>query len=66
MRVFVALFVGLAGGFVVGLVLSQVIAIAGLLLVNQPLGIKFLPIYLAVAGAVIAPFIAARSRRRAP
>jgi hypothetical protein len=65
MRIVIALVVGLVGGFLLGLVLSQVIAILGLLLVNQPLGIKFLPIYLALAGAVIAPIVAARSRRRA-
>jgi hypothetical protein len=65
MRILIALVVGLAGGFLLGLVLSQVIAIVGLLLVNQPIGIKFLPIYLALAGAVIAPIVEARNRRRA-
>lgn len=65
MRSLIALVVGLAGGFLLGLVLSQVIAIVGLALVSQPVGIKFLPIYLALAGAVIAPLIEARNRRRA-
>lgn len=65
MRVLIALVIGLAGGFLLGLVLSQVIAIAGLLLFDQLVGIKFLPIYLAVAGAVIAPLVEARIRRRA-
>lgn len=65
MRIVIALVVGLAGGFLLGLVLSQLIAIGGLLLVHQPLGIKFLPIYLAITGAVIAPIVATRNRRRA-
>lgn len=65
MRLLIALVVGLAGGFLLGLALSQVIAMVGLLLVSQPVGIKFLPIYLALAGAVIAPIVAARNRRRA-
>lgn len=65
MRTVIALVVGLAGGFILGLVLSQVIAIAGLLLVNQAIGIKYLPIYLAIAGAVIAPIVEAQNRRRA-
>ncbi|NTU78782.1 MAG: hypothetical protein HGA45_05165 [Chloroflexales bacterium] len=55
MRIFIALVVGLAGGFLLGLVLSQVIAIVGLLLVSQPVGIKFLPIYLALAGVYASP-----------
>jgi hypothetical protein len=41
------------------------LTIRGLLLVSQPVGITFLPIYLAIAGAIIGPFIAARNRRRA-
>lgn len=65
MRVVIALVVGVAGGFALGLVLSQVIAVVGLLLFDQLVGIKFLPIYLAIAGAVIAPLVEARNRRRA-
>jgi hypothetical protein len=65
MRVLIALVVGVIGGFALGLVIAQVIAVVGLLLFDQLVGIKFLPIYLAIAGAVIAPLVEAHNRRRA-
>lgn len=64
MRIAVAAGLGLIGGFFVGLLLSQVIGMAGLLLFDQAVGIKFLPIYTAVAGTLIVPVWAIRIRRR--
>lgn len=46
---------GAAGGFTAGILFSNVIAIVGLILVDKPIGIKFLPIYMAACSAVILP-----------
>lgn len=54
----------IVGGLVAGLVLSEVIGIVGMLAFDTAIGFKFLPVYLAVAGAVTAPLLYRRSRRR--
>ena len=56
--------VAIVGGLVAGLVLSEVIGIVGMLAFDTAIGFKFLPVYLAVAGAVAAPLLYRRSRRR--
>lgn len=40
------------GGFITGIVLSEIIGILGVLLLHRAIGIKYLPIYLALASAV--------------
>jgi hypothetical protein len=55
---------GIAGGLVAGLVLSEIIGIVGMLAFDTAVGFKFLPVYLAVACAVAAPLLYRRSRRR--
>jgi uncharacterized protein DUF5957 len=55
---------GIVGGLVAGLVLSEIIGIIGMLVFGTAAGIKFLPVYLAIAAAVAAPLIYRRSRRR--
>ena len=53
------------GGLVAGLVLSEIIGIIGMLVFGTAAGIKFLPAYLALAGAIAAPVLYRRSRHRA-
>jgi len=45
----------LIGGLLAGLLLSEIIGIIGMLVFGIAAGIKFLPVYLAIAGAVAAP-----------
>jgi len=53
----------LIGGVVAGLMLSEIISIVGYLMFDSAVGIKFLPIYLAIFFA-FAPAVDARCRRR--
>jgi hypothetical protein len=55
---------GLIGGVVAGLMLSEIIGIVGYPVFESAVGIKFLPIYLAILFAVVAPIVDARFRRR--
>ena len=52
---------GLIGGVVAGLMLSEIIV--GYLAFDSAVGIKFLPIYLAILIAVVAPIVEMRFRR---
>ncbi|MQA14834.1 MAG: hypothetical protein GEV09_11865 [Pseudonocardiaceae bacterium] len=66
MRVFVVAVLGLVGGFVGGIVLAELVGIAGLALfggVAELSFVRFLPFVLAAGGAVAAPAIDARARR---
>jgi hypothetical protein len=54
---------GLIGGVVAGPMMSEIIGLVGYLMCNSAVGIKFLPIYLAILFAV-APAVDARFRRR--
>ena len=47
-----------------GLMLSEIIGIVGYPVFESAVGIKFLPIYLAILFAVVAPAVDARFRRR--
>jgi hypothetical protein len=64
MRLLIVGVLGSLAGIVAGLVLSEVIGIVGYLATGDAVGIKFLPLYLAVVLAVVAPLIDARRRRR--
>ncbi|QGH33730.1 hypothetical protein GI584_06730 [Gracilibacillus salitolerans] len=57
MRTFIAIIVGLLGGFVLGIALSSFIGILGMTLFNTPIGIKFLPYYTAIICAILVPFL---------
>jgi len=46
-----------------GLMLSEIIGIVGYLAFDSAVGIKFLPIYLAILFAVVAPIVDMRFRR---
>jgi hypothetical protein len=64
MRTFIMALIGLIAGVVAGLVLSEITGIIGFLLFDSVVGIKFLPIYLAIQFAVVAPILDRRIRRR--
>jgi multisubunit Na+/H+ antiporter MnhE subunit len=63
MKSAVAVVIGLITGFVAGIVLSEIIGVAGFVLTRRGVGIKYLPIYLAIAFAVAAPLVRTRIRR---
>lgn len=54
MRTILITLLAIAIGFLAGLFLSEVIGILSVLLFQQPFGIKYLPVYLAVISGVIA------------
>lgn len=64
MRTFIAVLVGLIGGFMIGIALSSSIGIMGMLLFNQPIGIKYLPYFTAILCAVIVPMMDYKSRTK--
>jgi len=51
-------------GLLAGLVLSEVIGIIGFLVFDRFVGVRFLPILLAIACAVAAPIVDRRVRHR--
>jgi hypothetical protein len=55
--------VGLVTGLVAGILLSEFIGIVGYLAFDRLVGVRFLPIYLGVAGAVVAPLVYRRTHR---
>jgi Family of unknown function (DUF5957) len=63
MRTVVLAALGAVGGFLAGLVLSEVVGVIGYVASGDAVGIKYLSLFLAVAGAIIVPVIAARRRR---
>jgi hypothetical protein len=63
MKAIVVAVVGSVIGFLLGIVLSEIIGIVGFVLAGRPVGIKYLPIYLALGFAVAAPLARARIRR---
>ncbi|GAA0609370.1 hypothetical protein GCM10009001_28520 [Virgibacillus siamensis] len=57
MRIFFGILVGLIGGFVLGIALSSFIGVLGMILFNEPLGIKYLSYFTAIICAVVVPFM---------
>ena len=66
MRTLAVTLVALVGGFLAGIALSEVVGITGFLLFDRAVGLRFLPIYLAVfcAGAALTADALARRRSR--
>ena len=64
MRTAVVIVLAIIGGLFAGLVISEIIGIVGMLIFGTAAGFEFLPVYLAIAGAVAAPLLYRRSRRR--
>ena len=64
MKTLIITLIALAGGFLAGILLSEVIGVVGVLLFQRVVGIKFLPVYLAVLAAGAALTIQLVTRRR--
>ena len=65
MRTLTVTLVALIGGFLAGIVLSDLVGITGFLLFDRVVGLRFLPLYLAVACAGAALVVDLLRRRRA-
>jgi hypothetical protein len=65
MRTLIAVLVGIATGFVVGILGSEIIGIASYGLTGNAVGIRFLPLILAAAGGAAAPWLDRRINGRA-
>jgi hypothetical protein len=63
MKAIVASVIGAITGFLLGILLSEIIGIVGFVLTRRPVGIRYLPIYLAIGFAVAAPVVRARIGR---
>ncbi|GFZ80387.1 hypothetical protein GCM10010978_21840 [Compostibacillus humi] len=55
MRLFLSVFIGLVGGFLLGIALSSMIGIIGMWFIGQPIGIKYLPYFTAILCAIVVP-----------
>ena len=64
MRAVVVAVVALIGGFLAGIVLSEVIGVVGLLVFEDVVGIKFLPVVTALVAAAAAVVMNLRAQRR--
>ena len=63
-RMFLLTVLALVIGFVIGIKLSEIIGIVGLLGFGRAVGIKYLPIYLGIAFAILVNLVAASARRK--
>jgi hypothetical protein len=64
MRILLITVISLIAGFAIGISLSEIIGIVGVLGFGRVMGIKYLPIYLAIASAIVVNLIAASARRK--
>lgn len=63
-RILLITIIALIAGFVIGIKLSEVIGIVGVLGFGRAVGIKYLPLYLAIAAAILANLLDAATRRK--
>jgi hypothetical protein len=54
---------GLVAGLVAGILLSELIGIVGYVTSGRFIGVRYLPVYLGIAGAVVAPLVHRRFHR---
>ncbi|MCD2138801.1 DUF5957 family protein [Salinicoccus halitifaciens] len=64
MRLFIAMLVGLIGGFILGIALTSMIAVFSMMIFDAPFGIKYLPYFTALVCAIIVPMVDQRSFQR--
>ena len=62
MRIFIAIIVGLIGGLILGIALSSMIGVFGMMVFDTPVGIKYLPYFTALICAVLVPAVDYKSR----
>ena len=60
---FSLIFIGAGSGLIIGFILSNILALLGLLLFEQPIGIKFLPFYKALLSSILVPVIMQRKTK---
>ena len=65
MRSMLAVIIGVIGGFVIGIAMSSFIGVLGMLVIGQPVGIKFLPYFTAIICAIVVPILDSKSRKSA-
>jgi hypothetical protein len=65
MKTLLITLLAIAAGFLAGLILSNVIGIVSVLVFQQPFGIKYLPVYLALLSGVIALAVNLNRRSKA-
>lgn len=53
MRLLLSILVGIFGGFILGIILSEFIGILGMTIFQKPIGIKYLPFYTAILCTLI-------------
>ncbi len=64
MRIFLGILIGLIGGFILGIALSSFIGVLGMILFNEPFGIKYLPYFTAMLCAIVVPIIDQKSQNK--
>ncbi|MBM7554228.1 DUF5957 family protein [Thalassobacillus pellis] len=64
MRIILSILGGFIGGFILGIALSSVFGVIGMVLFNEPMGMKFLSYYTAVIVAVLVPVIDQKSVKK--
>ncbi|QOR65082.1 hypothetical protein IM538_14705 [Cytobacillus suaedae] len=57
MRAFLAIIIGVFGGFILGIALSSFIGVLGLTLFDEPFGVKYLPYYTSLICAILVPIM---------
>ncbi len=62
-RIFVITILALIAGFIIGMGLSEFIGIVGFIQYHQAVGIKYLPVYTAIALAIIVNLVDFFARR---
>ena len=63
MRIIFGIIVGIFGGFILGIALSSFIGMVGMMVFDQPMGIKYLPYFTSIICAVLVPIIENRAQR---
>jgi Kef-type K+ transport system membrane component KefB len=63
MRTVIVTVLALIGGFLAGIVLSEIIGVVGLLVFEDVVGVRFLPVVTALVAAVATVIVTLRARR---
>ena len=63
-RILLVTVLAIIAGFVIGIKLSEIIGIVGVLGFGRAVGIKYLPVYLAILFAIVVNLVDASARRK--
>ena len=63
MKFLLTVLIGFIGGFILGIALSEIIGIFGMVIFNTAMGIKYLPFYTAMLCAIVLPIIKLKKRK---